>query len=254
MANGDQLEREARLPEVSQALASAASPEERELLLGVAPVLFLEMPRKVALELPVPAVAARLLLHARFVALEMPAAHQLYKGLPGIHVSVRNPGEQEARALGGGEGLPLESTIVQTHTADRPFIFRSLKNYLQKQGLRVFSTMHPVLSVRRRWERVVSVAGPLEEGSKESYCFFQIEPVESRERLRRIEHEIVALLKAVFLAIDDFEDIVRACRSLGARLRGRGKDGGDLASARAFLEWLVEDNYVFEFSVGGSAL
>ena len=71
--------------------------------------------------------------------MKMPPAHQLYKGLPGIHVSVHNPGEEEARALGGGSGLPLETTLVQTHTPDKPFIFESLKNYLQKQGLRVFS-------------------------------------------------------------------------------------------------------------------
>ena len=84
---------------------------------------------------PAAAVAAR---HPRATSASWRArcrpAHQLYKGLPGIHVSVRNPSEEEARALGGGAGLPLETTIVQTHTPDRPFIFDSLKNYLQKSG------------------------------------------------------------------------------------------------------------------------
>ncbi len=109
----------------------------------------------------------------------------------------------------------------------------------------MFSAIHPVLGVGRRWERIVSVGGPREESSQESFCFFQIEPVESPERLRRMEHEVFSLLKAVFAAIDDFDGMCRACRALGARLRSRSADPSGLAPARAFLDWLLDDNYVF---------
>ena len=44
-------------------------------------------------------MAARLAAHFRFVAKVMPPGHQLYKGLPGIHVSVWNPTEDEAARL-----------------------------------------------------------------------------------------------------------------------------------------------------------
>jgi glutamate dehydrogenase len=245
MAHGDPRQREARLAEVTELLGRQAAPEDRELLLAVAPVLFAEMPDRLALELPAATVAARLRDHYRFLAREMPPAPQLYKGLPGIHVSVRTPSDDEARAIGGGSGLPLESTLVETHTPDKPFIFESLKNYLQKQGLRVFAAIHPIFTVRRQWERVVWLGGPHEEGSKESYCCFQIEAIESRERLRRMEHEIFSLLKAVFVAIEDFDGMRRACRELASRLRSRKGDAAELVSARAFLEWLLDDNYVF---------
>ena len=229
MVHGDPQQRSARLAEVTEILKREAQPEERELLLSLAPILFGGMPARLALDLPAPAVAARVLLHFRFVAREMPPGHQLYKGLPGIHVSVRNPSEEEARALGGGAGLPLETTIVETHTPDRPFIFDSVKNYLQKCGLRVYSAIHPIFTVRRQWERIVSLGGPQEEGSRESYCFFQIEPLASRERVRRVEHEVFSLLKAVFLAVDDFQDMGRACRELVPRLRSRRGDAAELA-------------------------
>ena len=245
MPQEDAQLRASRLAEVLSILGREAPAEDRELALALAPLLFANMPARLALDLPAPAVAARLLAHHRFVVREIPPAHQLYKGLPGIHVSVRNPGEEEARALGGGMGLPLETTIVETHTPDRPFIFESLKNYFQKSGLRVFSTVHPVFSVRRQWERVAGVGGVREEGSKESYCHFQIEPVESKERLRRIEHEVFSLLKAVFLAVEDFKDMGRACHDLVPRLRSRRGDAVELSSARAFLEWLLDDNYIF---------
>ena len=55
------------------------------------------MPDRIALGLPVEALATRMLAAFRFVAREIPHAIQLYKGLPGIHVAARNP-------YGGGSG------------------------------------------------------------------------------------------------------------------------------------------------------
>src|SRR4029453_10312286 len=126
-----------------------------------------------------------------------------------------------------------------------PFIFDSLKNYLQKSGLRVFAAFHPIFTVHRQWERVVGFGDVHDEGSKESYCLFHIEPIHEKERLRRIEHEVFSLLKAVFLAVDDFGDMGRVCRELVPRLRSKRGDEAELKSARAFLEWLQDDNYIF---------
>ncbi|MCG6925203.1 MAG: NAD-glutamate dehydrogenase, partial [Acidobacteria bacterium] len=245
MVPGDPQQRSARLREVMEILRGEAPAEDRDLVLSFAPLVFEDMPPSVALELPPSAVATRLLSHFRFVAREMPPSHQLYRGLPGIHVAVWNPGDERARSIGGGSGLPLDTTIVQTHTPDRPFIFDSLKNYFQKSGVRVYSAIHPMFTVRRQWERIVSFGKIQEEGSRESYTFFQLEPLESRDRRRRMEHEVFSLLKAVFLAVDDFTEMQRSCRDLVSRLRSPRGDEGQLASARAFVEWLFDDNYIF---------
>ena len=207
MITSDQKARAATLSKVLEILGAKAASEDRNLVLSFAPVMYAEMPDRIALQLPADAVAQRILAHFRFVARVMPPPTQLYRGLPGIHVSVYNPDDAEAAALGAGSGLPFESTIVRTHTLDAPFIFESLKNYFSKAGLRVFSAAHPIFTTRRQWERVVWIGGPHDEGTKEVYCAFQIERVESRERLRRIEHEIFAVLKAVFLAVEDFRSV-----------------------------------------------
>jgi glutamate dehydrogenase len=245
MVQGDPRQRAARLTEVTDILRRESPPEDRDLVLALAPIAYASMPAQIALELPPSAIAARIRTHFRFIAREIPPSHQLYKGLPGIHVAVWNPTEDAARALGAGEHVPLETTVVETHTPDRPFLFDSLKHYFQKAGIRVNTTIHPMVTVRRQWERVAAIGGVHEEGSKESYCFFQVELVESRERRRRIEHEIFSLLKAVFLAVDDFHDMNRACRDLVARLRSRRGDAGEVASTRSFLEWLLDENYIF---------
>jgi glutamate dehydrogenase len=175
----------------------------------------------------------------------IPPPLQLYRGLPGIHVSVRKPTDQEAIAAGAGAGLPLETTVVETHTPDVPFIFDSLKNYFAKAGLRVFCAVHPIFTVRRQWERVVSLGGPHDEGSREVYCNFQIEPVDSPERQRRMEHEIFSVLKCVFVAVEDFPEMLRKTARLAGGLRCHPGRPADVESARAFLKWLADENYIF---------
>jgi glutamate dehydrogenase len=176
---------------------------------------------------------------------EITPAFQLYKGLPGIHVWARNPTEAEARATGEGANLPIETTVVETHTTDTPFIFDGLKNYFRKAGLRVFAAIHPILAVRRQWGRIVAFGGPHDEGAKECYCHFQIERVDSPDRLRHIEHEVYSVLKCVFTAVEDFEPMGAAVRELAAGLRSRRGEFADVEAARAFLAWLGSGNYIF---------
>ena len=249
MLTADPKGRAERLAALLDALRRDAPAEDRDLVLQLAPHLYADMPDRIALGLPLPALAARLQAHFRFLVRDMPSAHQLYKGLPGIHVSVRNPSEEEARRIGGGQGLPVESTIVETHTIDAPFIFESLKNYFRKQGLRVFSAVHPIFTVRRQWERIAWLGGPRDDGQKECYCHFQIEEVESKERVRRIEHEIYSVLKCVFTAVEDFQDMLRNVREMKPLLRGRDGSTAEVDSSRAFLDWLLDDNYVFQGTV-----
>ncbi len=226
-------------------LINRTAPEkDRNLVLSFAPVILEEAPDRILFMLPPEILAERLLRHYQFIVHAMPPSIQLFKGPPGIHVSVHNPDEAEAKAMGGGAGLPLETTVVRTHTLDAPFIFESLKNYFSKAGLRVYSAVHPIFSVRRQWERIVWIGPPHEEGTKESYCYFQIEPVDSKERLRRIQHEIFCVLKCVFLAVEDFQAMTSLTRETARRLKG--KDGSDeIESARAFTDWLLDENYVF---------
>src|SRR5262245_52110708 len=245
MRTADPRQRAARLAELADLLRAQASAEDRDLVLALAPVVFAEMPDRLALRLTPAALAARILDHFRFLAREIPPAYQRYKGPPGIHVWARNATDAEARALSEGAGLPLETTIVETHSTDTPFIFESLKNYFRKAGLRVFAAIHPIVTVRRQWERIVSFGGPHDEGTKECYCHFQIERVDSKDRLRRIEHEIYSVLKCVFTAVEDFRAMGDAVRDLGARLASRRGRAAEVQSARAFLKWLLDDNYIF---------
>ena len=163
MITADPARRAALLGDLQQRLAHDAAPDDRERLQAFASVVFPEMPDAMALQLEPSALAARLAGAFRFVAKSMPPEHQLYRGLPGLHVSVRNPDEAEEAATGSASGHYHEVTIVETHTPDAPFIFESLKHFFQKQGIRVLSAVHPILTVRRQWERIVAICDARKE-------------------------------------------------------------------------------------------
>jgi glutamate dehydrogenase len=244
MITQDPVKRAQVTARIIELVDQMAPPEDKHLVLSFAPVIVEEAPDRILFLLPPEILADRLLRHYHFIVHAMPPSIQLFKGPPGIHVSVYNPDEAEAKAMGGGAGLPLETTVVRTHTLDAPFIFESLKNYFSKAGLRVFSAVHPIFSVRRQWERIVRIGPPHEEGTKESYCYFQIEPVDSKDRLRRMQHEIFCVLKCVFLAVEDFQAMTTMIRETSQRLRATA-GSEEIESARAFMDWLVDENYVF---------
>jgi glutamate dehydrogenase len=238
--------RRAELLGLAQRLALAgASEEDRPLMQALVPAVMDQVPDSLAFRLSAETLAARMAEYLRFVAHTMPPEVQLYKGLPGLHVSVRNPDPAVDAAVHADDGRAHEVTIVETHTPDAPFIFESLKNFFQNEGLRVFSAIHPRLTVRRQWERVVYVGPHGEDGSQELFCQFRIERIDRPDRMRRLEHQMFSLLKSVFLAVDDFKPMAAAVRQAGTRLRARGGDApAEVESAQRFLDWLLDDNFV----------
>ncbi len=245
MITAEPQRRADRIGEVLRLLEQGASGEDRGLLLQFAPLALGETPDRLLFGHPVDALAARTREQFEFVARKMPASHQLYKGLPGIHVETRNSEEARDDRHEQGPILRHETTIVETHTMDAPFIFESLKNYFRKANLRVFSAIHPIFSVRRQWERIVAIDGAQGEGTKELFCHFRVERAETKEQLRHIERDVYSVLKCLFLAVEDFSDMRGVVQSLSARLRSRRGQNGEVESARAFLEWLLDDNYIF---------
>jgi len=243
MITHDPSARAFRRAEIEELLKAGAVPEEQTLLLNFAAAVFNEMPDSVALDGTAKQTAERLLQHFNFFVHEVPEAHQATGGVPGLHVRVRNTGVSETRVI-AGKAVPAEVTVVETHTLDAPFIFDSLKNYFRKARLRVVSSIHPILTVKRQWAKVCSVAPASEEGTKELLCHFRIERIDDRDRLREIEHEVYAVLKAVFVSVADYPAMQREIRETAPRIRARQTDEQRQASARAFLDWLLDDNYI----------
>jgi len=245
MITVDPARRTAVLDELLRLLQADATPAQYALLCAFAPIVLDQWPDRVVLGMTPGALAARIRIDLRFVVERLSPAWQLYRGLPGLQVEARNRSEEEAAALGEAEVSGGETTVIETHSLDAPFILESLKNYCRKSGLRVLSAFGTVFCVRRQWERVVWIGGPQEDGSREAYCQIEVERVESRERLQRMERELHAVLKYVLLAVHEFPKMIRVLQELLPHLRARRGNGADAEAARAFLEWLLKENFIF---------
>lgn len=243
MISVSEEEKKQKLDEVLEHLKRTKTDESSVLLESFATVVYNSLPEWMPVGIEADALAERLWDNFRFFVKELPPPPQLYRGLPGLHVVVRNSAEAESLHAVQGKAIPMDTTIVETHTPDAPFIFDSLMNYFRKAGLRLFSAIHPILTVRRQWERVDWIGDAHSEGDKELLCRFRIEQIESPERLRRVEHEIFSVLKSLFLALEDFEEMTHAASGLTGSLRPRG-EGSDREPSTNFLEWLTDENFI----------
>ncbi len=245
MITRDPNARALRLAEIEEFLKATAPPEDTALLLAFSRAFYAEMPDSIALDSDAKRTAERLLQHFNFFAHELPEAHQAGPGVPGLHVRVRNLGVTETRVI-AGKTISAEVTVVDTHTLDAPFIFESLKNYFRKASIRVISSVHPILSVKRQWGKVTAIGPAGDEGTREVHCHFRIDKVEDEDRLREIQDEIHAVLQAVFASVHDFEAMRRNLSDTASRIRDRRGDSARLQSSKEFLEWLHDDNYILQ--------
>ena len=236
-------EKARKLDEILFHLQEKGEASDWQLLSSFARVVFGSLPGWMAQGLDSSNLADRVWDNYHFFVKELPPPTQLYRGLPGLHVVVRSSVADESLHTVRGKTIPMDTTIVETHTPDAPFIFGSLKNYFRKAGLRVFSAIHPILAVRRQWERVVWIGDAHDEGDKELLCRFRIEYIESKDRLRRVQHEIFCVLKCLFLALEDFDEMTNTVKAVTPRLSSTNT--ADLEAARSFLQWLADENYIF---------
>ena len=98
MITVDAGRRAARLEELMQALERHSDPADHELLRSFAPVVYDSLPDAVALGLSSEALTRRMVDYFRFFVREFPPPTQVYRGLPGIHLVVRNPWRPQQRS------------------------------------------------------------------------------------------------------------------------------------------------------------
>ena len=186
-------------------------------------------------------------LHYPFIAREMPPAHQLYKGLPGIHVTAINLSEEESRRdRRRRRAAARDHDPANPHA--RPAVHlrqpQELPAEVRAARLRGRSTRSS--PCRRQWERVAAF-GDAHGGGQQG----ELLPVP--HRADPVEGAAAADRARGVLAAEGRVPGGRRLQGHGARLPRAGaaaaraprRRGRARSSARAFLEWLQDDNYIF---------
>lgn len=148
----------------------------------------------------------------------------------------------------GTHGFESPGTVVEVHVDDSPFLVDSLAAEIQAYGLQVAWVLHPVIGTERDGSgRLLSVVRATEAESRESVQHYVLDRRLEDPDLPNLRHRLELVLRDVKAAVEDFSPMVaRVERMIDLVQAGKGHyPDSEVDEAVAFLEWLVEDNYVF---------
>jgi len=158
-----------------------------------------------------------------------------------VAVRVFNPSLAE-------DGYQSLGTVVDITTLDSPFLFDSVNEELEARELAIRRVIHPVIGVVRgadgRIERIVPVR---EAEIRESVMHFEVDRRLSKPEAADLQERITAILGDVRFVVRDFEPMQEGARRMIEIARaGSALYGADeVAETVAFLEWLLDLNFVF---------
>ncbi|MFM8998932.1 MAG: NAD-glutamate dehydrogenase, partial [Actinomycetota bacterium] len=146
------------------------------------------------------------------------------------------------------DGYETPGSVLETNTLDRPFLFDSVAAAIDGLDLKVLHVVHPVIGTERDADgRISKVVRAREATTRESVMHFELDRRLDEAELRALESRVGSVLRDVRLAVRDFEPM----RGRVERLIGLARDAGgpypseEVDEAVAFLQWLLDLNFVF---------
>ncbi len=165
---------------------------------------------------------------------------------------VRKPGEALLRVFNpseGKHGYDSQFTIVEMINDNMPFLVDSVSSAINRSGLTIHMTVHPVLHIDRT--PAGRIRKLLEPGSKkgvvESWVRFAVDREADAQHLRVLEHEIQRVLADVRVAVRDWQ-AMRAKMLEAKEAMRYGPSGADedvREESRELLQWMVDDHFTF---------
>ncbi|MFM7718969.1 MAG: NAD-glutamate dehydrogenase domain-containing protein, partial [Actinomycetota bacterium] len=146
------------------------------------------------------------------------------------------------------DGYEAAGSILETNTLDRPFLFDSVNNALEGEGLRVLHVVHPVIGTERDADGTIrAVVHVRDAATRESVMHFELDRRLDDAALRRLEATVEGVLADVALAVRDFDPMRERVERMIALARAAAPHVPDteVEETVAFLRWLLDLNFVF---------
>jgi glutamate dehydrogenase len=133
-------------------------------------------------------------------------------------------------------------TVVETVTADCPFIIDSLSEYFHHLGANLRTMLHPVIKVSRDKDgRIASFEQSLSAERGESFVHAELELSPSPDQALQIERDVISILSEVGESTADFAPMTaRALQICEETASNR-----ELVEVRDLLRWLIHGGFVF---------
>jgi len=146
-------------------------------------------------------------------------------------------------------GYSVEGNVIETLMPDQPFIFDTLKLYMEQAGIRVLNSLRIILPVKLDDEgRLAGITANDESARRVSYTRWYADWPTTLPH-DEVAAEIARRLGLARAMVEDFNLMIR-------EVKGAANDfdylattdptaAEDCAEVRDFLAWLIEDNFVF---------
>jgi glutamate dehydrogenase len=167
----------------------------------------------------------------------------------------RTPGSSKARVYNPQfeeHGWQSTHTVLEIVTDDMPFLVDSTRMGVNRQGYAIHLMLHPIMKVRRDGEGKISeILDPDsedEDASSESVIHVEVDRQTEPETLEDLHDCIETVLGQVRAAVEDWPQMRGTVEEIVSGLEESAPpsiDEDDLAEARAFLEWIANDNFTF---------
>ena len=145
-------------------------------------------------------------------------------------------------------GYSTGGTVVELATSDSPFLVDSVGNEIHGRGHDVDWVIHPVMGVERDGEGSLTGVAPARTAAfRESIQHHEIDAYLSDDEAQELERAVGRVLSSVKQAVQDFEPMQGAVYRMIKLVRdgAASYERDEIDEAVAFLEWLLDDQFVF---------
>ncbi len=148
-------------------------------------------------------------------------------------------------------GWTSTHTIVELVNDDMPFLVDSLGMVLNRHGLMVHLTIHPIFRARRDADgSLIEVLAPNEaadDAFAESFMHIEVDRQTEPDKLEALERDIRKVLGDVRASVEDWPEMRNRCNRVRIALDSDVPpvDTQELAEGKRFLEWLENDHFTF---------
>jgi glutamate dehydrogenase len=166
----------------------------------------------------------------------------------------RTPGEAKVRVYNPRfeeHGWQTTHTVVEMVNDDMPFLVDSTKMEINRQGYGIHLMIHPVIKVRRDPEgwlvEVLSRDSTDDDAIFESVIHVEVDRQTEPEVLEDLRGHLERVLGDVGAAVEDWPQMRERVRGIVSELDEDTPpvDEDELDEARAFLQWIHDDNFTF---------
>ncbi len=158
-------------------------------------------------------------------------------GVPALRIFNPQPDE---------DGWHSTHTIVMTVVDDMPFLVDSLGLVLNRSGMGIHLTVHPVLAVRRGDDGVLQKC-PDDDGKSESFMCMEVNRETNPATLDQLRDEILEALDDVRGATQDWRamrsKVLQVCDEIAQAKTPLSADAVD--EGCALLRWMEDDHFTF---------